>query len=62
MSTQHMFTGGPIEDVTWNMDNCFVGDKLENDMLEDENDDDKKKSKATILVTYDDYEKACWTL
>ena len=51
MSTQRRSIGGPVEDVTWNMDYCFVGDRLDNDMLEDENDDDKKTSKATILLT-----------
>ena len=33
------------EDVTWSMDYCFVGDRLDDYML-----DDEKKSKAVILV------------
>ena len=44
------------------MDDCFVGDKLDNDMLEDENGDDKKTGKATRLVTYDGHKKAFWAL
>ena len=62
MSTQHRSFGGPVEDVTWNMDYCFVGDKRDNDILEDENDDDKKRGKVTIRVTYDDDKKAFWAL
>ena len=44
------------------MDYCFVGDNLDNELLEDENDDDKKKGKATMLVTYDGHKKALWAL
>ena len=62
LSTQHRSVGGPVEDVTWNMDYCFVGDKLDDDMLDDENNGDKKKSKAAILVTYDDFKRAFWAL
>ena len=58
MSTQHRSIGGAVEDVAWNIDYCFVGDKLDNDMLEDENDDDKTKFKATILVTHYGHKKA----
>ena len=51
LSAHHRFTGGSFEDVTWNMDYCLVGDKLDDDMLDDEDNDGKKKSKAAILVT-----------
>ena len=44
------------------MDYWFVSDELDNDMLEDEKDDDEKKSKAMTLVTYDGHKKACWAL
>ena len=47
--------------MTWNMDYCFVGDKLDDDMLDHEKDDDKKKSKAAIFVTCDNHKKAFWT-
>ena len=32
------------------MDYCFLGDKLDSDMQEDENNDEKKKGKATTLL------------
>ena len=54
LNTQHRSTGEPVEDVTWNTDDCFVGGRLDDNMLDNESNDDKKISKPAILVTYDD--------
>ena len=58
MGKQHRSTGGPVFGSKRNMHVCFLGDKLDDDMLDDGSNDDKKKSKAAMRVTHDDCKKA----
>ena len=54
-------TEEPLEGVTWNMDYCFLGDKPEEDILDDEGEE-KRKGKLPILVVYDNEKNAFWSL
>ena len=60
LSTQHRSVAGPVEDVTWHMDYCFLGDKAEDSMLDDIDGD--QTGKLVILVTYDELKHAFWAL
>ena len=60
LSTQHRSVAGPVEDVTWHMDYCFLGDKAEDSMLDDIDGD--QTGKLAILVTYDELKHAFWAL
>ena len=51
----------PLEGVTWNMDYCFLGDKLDDDIVEEESEE-KQRGKLPVLVVYDDDKEALWTL
>ena len=43
------------------MDYSFIGDNLEDDLLDDQSDE-KKKGKLPVLVVYDNCKEAFWTL
>ena len=58
--SQHRSVAGPVEVVTWYMDYCFLGDKADDSMLDD-NDGDQT-GKLAILVTYDELKHAFWAL
>ena len=62
LATKHMTqVEEPLDGVTWNMDYCFMGDNLKDDILDDECDE-KRKGKLPVLVVYDDCKEAFWTL
>ena len=50
-----------LEGVTWNMDYCFLGDKLDKDATETVTEEEQK-SMLPMLVVYDDDKEALWTL
>ena len=45
LATKHMTQAdAPLDGVKWNMDYCFMGDNLEDDLLDDESDEKKGRT------------------